>query len=240
MKIIIGIFLLTINLFPQIQNYKPTSDIKRIEKNEFSKNFINYKKIVQYSYSDSTIIDPTLLDTSNYNHIYKLMGVYDLYNPGFDGKLTLGDFNNDSNAEIYCTQYAPLIYLTPAKIFEFDSGKNLNLVYTFPDSQTWALNSYDIDSDGENEIIINTYGSRGIYVYTKPSHNSYPTDLQFFFSIGSEFQVDNQTFCDLDQDGKTDYIFSAPTDPNGVYYYIYEYNQLQNYFVQRFKSELYY
>ena len=239
-KIIIGIFLLTNNLFSQIQNYNTTSDVKRIEKNEFFKNFINYNKNVQYSYSDSTIIDPFLLDTLIYSHKYSLLGIYDLFNPGFDGKLTLGDFNGDNTAEIYCTQYVPLIFFTPAKIFEFDSAINLNLKYTYPDSETYALDLYDVDNDGENEIIINTSASRGIYVYTKPNPNSYPTDLLFFFSIGSEYQVDNHTFRDLDQDGKTDYVLSAPTDSLGVYYYIYEYDSEQNNFVQRYKSELYY
>lgn len=239
-KIFIGIFLLTNNIYSQIQKNTPVNELKRIEKNDFFGKFINYEKNIQYSGNDSTIIDPNLLDTSNYSGKYILMGIYDLFNPGFDGKLTLGDFNNDNNTEIYCTQYVPLIYFTPAKIFEFDSEINLNLVHTYPDSETYALDSYDINSDGDNEIIINTSASRGIYVYTKPNSNSYPTGLLFFFSVGSEYQVDNHTFCDLDEDGKTDYIFSAPTDPNGVYYYIYEYDQLQNYFVQRFKSELYY
>jgi hypothetical protein len=163
------------------------------------------------------------------------LGVYDLFNPGFDGKLTLGDFNGDNNTEIYCTQYVPLIYFTPAKIFEFDPEINLNLVYTYPDSQTYALASYDIDSDGENEIIINTYASRGIYVYTKPSPNSYPTDLQFFFSIGPEYQVDHHTFCDADNDGLTDYIFASP--PDSSWFKIYEYDSFENNFIQKYYGD---
>src|SRR5690606_12321706 len=87
--------LLTINMFSQIHNYPLPNEIKRIEKNDFFENYINYEKNVQYSAEDSTIIDPLLLDTSNYSGKYILMGVYDLFNPGFDGKLTLGDFNGD-------------------------------------------------------------------------------------------------------------------------------------------------
>jgi hypothetical protein len=235
MKILIGIFLLTINLFSQIQKYPLPNEIKRIGKNDFLENFINYEKNVQYSVSDSTIIDPTLLDTSNYSGKYNLMGVFDLFNPGFDGKLTLGDFNGDKNTEIYCTQYVPYIYFTPAKIFEFDSDINLNLVYSYPDSQTYALASYDIDGDGGNEIIINTYASRGIYVYTKPNQNSYPIELKFFYSIGPEYQVDNHTFCDADDDGLTDYIFTAPTGK--AWLYIYEYDSLQNNFVEKYSGD---
>ena len=219
-------------MFSQIHNYPLPNEIKRIEKNDFFENYINYEKNVQYSAEDSTIIDPLLLDTSNYSGKYILMGVYDLFNPGFDGKLTLGDFNGDKNTEIYCTQYVPYIYFTPAKIFEFDSEINLNLVYTYPDSETYALDSYDIDSDGDDEIIINTSASRGINIYTKPNSSSYPTDLQFFFSIGSEYQVDNHTFCDVDQDRLTDYIFTAPRDT--AWFFIYEYDSLLNNFIQKY------
>src|SRR5690606_18931616 len=159
----------------------------------------------------------------------------DLFNPGFDGKLTLGDFNDDKNTEIYCTKYVPYIYFTPAKIFEFDSDIYLNLIYTYPDSETYALATYDIDGDGDNDIIINTSASRGIYIYSKPNQNSYPTELKFFFSIGSEYQVDNHVFCDADNDGHTDYIFTAPTDT--AWFYIYEYDSLENNFIQKYYGD---
>ena len=236
LNILIGIFLLTINIFSQIHKYTPTNELNRIEKDGFIEKLIDYKRNVQYSITeDSTIIDPFQLDTTNYSSKYVLMGVYDLFNPGFNGNLTLGDFNNDNNTELYCTDLDTFGNLSSAKIFEYDDNNNLNFVYTYPDTQTFVVGAYDIDSKGDKEIILDSWGSRGIYVYTKNNPQSYPIELLLFFSIGSQYQVDNHTFCDADGDGLTDYIFVAPMDT--AWFFIYEYDSIENNFIQKYYND---
>ena len=197
----------------------------------YAQNYFNDKKSI---IGDSTIIDPQTLDTSDYNRKYSLFKIIDAWNPGFDGKLEVGDFDQDEKSEVYSSEYTPFIYFTPAKIWEIDEQYNFNLEYTYSDSQTWILDKYDIDNDGDDEIILNTFASRGIKVYTKPNLFSLPTELLFEFSYGEEYQIDNNVFCDADKDGKTDYIFTVPGDT--MFVEIYEYDKNINNFTQKYFS----
>ena len=233
--IIFYFFLLSTNVFSQY--YKLSSTFQHNYRNNLQKSYsTSYSNIkVEYMNIDSTVINPSQLDTNYYSVHYNLMGIYDFYNPGFDGKLTLGDFNGDGNTEIYCTQWVPQIFYSPAKIYEFDTSHNPELVYTYPDSQTVVLTSYDINSDGKNDLILNSSGSRGIHIYNQNNINSYPTHLLFDFSFGPDYQVDLNTFCDVDKDGNTDYLFYAPTGKD--WFFIYEYDSLQNNFIKKYSGD---
>lgn len=146
-------------------------------------------------------------------------------NPSYS--LNLGDFvtldcNENGYNELYCSKWYDEIGFN-AVIFELDSLSNFNLIYNYPDTVNWAVNKYNIDGDGTDEMILTCNGSRGIYIYQKDSILNLPVNLDFFYSFNPDFQIDWRTFGDFDNDGVTDYAFWTD-NTTSIYLGIYEFN----------------
>jgi hypothetical protein len=180
-----------------------------------------------YNSLDSLIIDPDTIDINQFSILYKFWIELETSNPDLVGDIVVSDFNNNGFPELYSAIYSPSIVLN-AVIFEPDSSGNFNIIYNYPDSVKWAIGKYDIDNDGTEELILSSWGSRGIFIYKQKDTNSYPLNLDFFFSINPEYQINNHTFGDFDKNGKTDYAFWADAFPR--FLGIYEYNSLSNSF----------
>src|SRR5690606_16925421 len=170
---------------------------------------------------DSLIIDPDTIDINQFSISYKFWIELGTSNPGYTSDWVVADFNNNGFNELYSGIVYPNTGYN-AVIFELDSFSNFNLVYNYPDTVRWAVAKYDIDNDDSEELILNTLGSRGIYVYKQDNLSTYPLILDFFFSVNPDYQINWSTFGDFDKDGITDYAFWADALP--MFLGIWEFN----------------
>jgi len=161
---------------------------------------------------DSLIIDPDTIDINQFSFLYKFWIELETSNPDYVGDIVVSDFNNNGFPELYSALHSPSIVLNTV-IIEPDLSGNFDVIYNYPDSVKWAVGKFDIDNDGFEELILSSWGSRGIFVYKQETTNSYPIMLDFFFSINPDYQINNHTFGDFDKNGKSDYAFWADAFP---------------------------
>ncbi len=188
----------------------------------------------QHYIVDSTVIDPYLIDTINFKFNYKFWGKFDFTNwYRFLGNMQFGDYNKNGRTEIFAYQSNPQ-KIGPVKVFEIDSTKKLKVIFTYPDSVVCPQAQYDIDNDGYKDVVLNTNGSRGIFVYSSSDTNPLPNVQKLLFSYNPDRQVTNIMFNDFDGNGKADLLFTVNTDTGGVK--IYEYDKSINNFIPIFSQ----
>ena len=162
---------------------------------------------------DSTIIDPYALDSSKIKFKYNFWEKFNFTNwHRFAGNMQFGDYNKNGKTEIFVYRSEPHQMIGPVAIYEIESTKSVQLLFTYPDSVVYPVAQYDIDNDGREDIILNTDGSRGIFVYSSANVNSLPTVQKLFFSYSPNNQVNDIMFDDFDGNGKTDLLFTANID----------------------------
>jgi hypothetical protein len=188
----------------------------------------------KYNLADSTVINPFYLDTLHNRFNYSLWDEYNfLAWQGYEDRMLFNDYNRNNKTEIITFKTNPV---HPTEIFEIDSIKSAQLLFTYPSVARFPVAQYDVDGDSSIDLVLNTDGSRGIFVYSSSDTNLLPTTKKFFFSFSPDVQVDNIFFDDLDNNGKSDLLFSVNRDWGGVQ--IYEYNKDSNNFVWVFGQNM--
>ncbi|MFO7524352.1 MAG: FlgD immunoglobulin-like domain containing protein [Ignavibacteriaceae bacterium] len=229
---------------------KSRTDIKvtEIEKDilriEYPHGKVLYKNIGDYNpqttdnklnYSptfDSTIIDLTTIDTSLYYHKYSFWQEVPIHNWSFD-YIRIGDVNNNGKPELYGPRKLFNADYEPVTVYEINEQGIFNSIYQY-DSIYITRNIYDLDNDGELEVILLglLYDERFFF---KESDSSLAILPKISFNpFVFPTQLDDPTLGDFDGDGYTDLLFDR-NSPS--YVYIFEYNPIINQFdsVYRFQ-----
>ena len=209
----------------------------------FYKNIADYQPQTnknQLSYSptyDSTIIDLRYIDTTLYYHKYSYWTEVPIHNWNFDN-IRIGDVNNNGSTELYGSRKNFWSDFEPITIYELSPYGHFDFRYQY-DSVHVAANIYDIDKDGQLDVHLTLtpiyiIGNQQRY-FSKPSENTFATQLNFIYTFGTGAQLNDQTLGDFDGDDQTDLVFARHSKP---YVYIYEYNPVINNFdsVYRFDT----
>ena len=242
----------------KLEQLKSRTDIKltEIEKDilklEYSNGKVLYKNNGDYqnpasriqhpAYSstyDSTIIDLTTIDTTLYYKKYGFWQEVPLHNWDFDC-LRIGDVNNNQKPELYGSRKYFWSDIEPVTIYELNDYGQFDFKFQY-DSVLIARNIYDVDKDGQEEVLLTKtpgYGPPGNEqrFFSKENDSSFATQLNFTYIYGTGAQLDDITFGDFDGDLYTDMIFNRWGKP---YVYILEYNPIINNFdsVYRFDTQ---
>ena len=174
---------------------------------------------------DSTIIDLRTIDTTLYYQKYSFWQEVPL---GNFRTLLIGDINNNNLPELYGKMKDYTTDYTDIVIFEMNQQGSFDFVYSY-DTTNIALNIYDIDRDGMNELHLNRFSNDSSYpgnsylFYKKDYPDSLAKILSFtFFPFGIVHQQNDNYFGDWDGDELTDQIFISINLPPSVN--IFEFN----------------
>jgi hypothetical protein len=230
---------------------KVTEIKKDILRLEYPSGKVLYKNIADYRppttnnkliYSptyDSTIIDLTTIDTTLYYKKYRFWQEVPLHNWDFDC-LRIGDVNNNGKVELYGSRKFFWNEFEPITIYELNSYDLFDFKFQY-DSVLIARNIYDVDKDGQEEVLLTKtpgYGPPGNEqrFFSKENDTSFATQLNFTYIYGTGAQLDDITFGDFDGDAYTDMLFNRWGKP---YVFILEYNPVINNFdsVYRFDTQ---
>lgn len=241
----------------KLQQLKTREDIKvtEIEKDlvklEYTNGKVLYKNIGDYksdnsylhrlTYSptyDSTIIDLNNIDTTLYYQKYSFWQEVPIHNSNFD-HLRIGDVNKNGKLELYGTRKLFTSGVEPISVYEFNNAGKFNLIYQY-DSVFQARNIYDIDSDGREEVQLNTTGVFAGMLrerfFSKNSDSSLAITKNFQFNPFDEnIQIDAPKLGEFDNDKNTDLVFDTQGYP---FVWIYEYNPSINNFDFRFRFQV--
>ncbi len=210
-------------LFKNTNDYKSPADVEL----KYSPNF------------DSTIIDLRTIDTTLYYRKYSYWQEVPLTDFEFS-HLMIGDVNDNEKVELYGARKFLNTDPEPTTIYEINSANLFEYAYQY-DSVLTDRSIYDVDQDGESEVILTIAGFYGIpfhhRFFSKPSPQSFATNLNVIFEpYTSQSQINDLTFGDFDDDGLSDLIFAPFSAPNVN---IFEYNPIVNNFdsVYRFDND---
>jgi hypothetical protein len=230
----------------KLQQLKNRDDIKvtEVEKDllrlEYPNGKVMYKNISDYQlqatnsqkYSptyDSTIIDLRYIDTTLYYYKYSFWKEVPIANWSFD-HIRIGDVNKNDRPDLYGSRKYFWNEFEPITIYELNQYDQFDFKYQY-DSVSRASNIYDIDKDGNEEVLLIMTPYYGLgnqqRFFSKPTDTSFATQLNFIYVYGTGAQLGDITFGDFDGDTNTDMLFDRWNKP---YVYIFEYNPIANNF----------
>lgn len=201
------------------------------------KNIADYKQQTnnhKLNYSptyDSTIINLTTIDTILYYYKYRFWQEVLISNRKFP---IIGDINGNGRVELYGFEKDYTTDYTSVVAKEMNANGTFDSVWYYNPS-TVARNIYDIDSDGNLDLQLNSEELDTVIhwwiskskIFTKPNDTSLAIDLSFEFQAEDSNTVQyNPRFAMLDGDSRTDYIYLGA--PTRQYLGIYEYNPVTN------------
>ena len=156
----------------------------------------------------TTTIDTWKVDTMLYHNMYSYWQELPTMTLS-SYRLIIGDANKNSYAEIYAQtkDYNDPPGFQNMKIFEIDSSANFTSKFIYADSIGVLRGLYDIDRDGNLELLTRKRLWTNEYIFFKSdSSNGFPTTLDFVFS-DYPYQKNSPTFGDFDKNGITDLLF---------------------------------
>jgi len=233
----------------KLQQLKNREDIKVTEieedvlKLEYPNGKVLIKNIADYKYQvssiqhpvsyspnyDSTIIDLRTIDTTLYYQKYSFWQEVPVGNVAGNFRIPLaGDVNNNKLPELYGKMKDYTSDYSDIVIFEMNTQGNFDSVYSY-DTTSTAINIYDIDKDGMNELHLRRFSDDSLYpgnsylFFEKDSDSSLATNLSFIFYPFEEVTQQNDNyFGDWDGDQFTDQIFISINNPPSIN--IFEFN----------------
>ncbi|HSW53897.1 MAG TPA: T9SS type A sorting domain-containing protein [Ignavibacteriaceae bacterium] len=161
---------------------------------------------------DTTIINMWEIDTTRYNNIFKFWQQVQVANSWW-APLPIEDLNNNNRPELY--GYTDIVHPNwagPVKIFERNTSGIYQDVFSYdsitiyvkgiahiyPAGNTKIFTTAIVDEDS---ILYNIYP-----IYKSDTADTFPTTFDFFFYLNT-IQINNMSFGDWDNNGKTDCAF---------------------------------
>ncbi len=253
--------ILAINSFGQQNDFNKAVELKKFEKqggkvgetsseiyrltnrNGESRTFYLNRKDNLASYDelvDTTTINVWEIDTTKYNNMFKFWQQVDVAN-SYWAPLPIADLNNNDQPELY--GYTNINYpalIGPVKIFERNTSGIFQDIFSYDSATTYVKGIAHMFSEGNAQIFNNAFVDEDtiLYnfypVYQSDSKDSFPTTFDFLFYIDT-LQINNMSFGDLDNNGKTDCAFTTPSVWDTTMVAIAEYREDINNFEEVFR-----
>lgn len=187
-------------------------------------------------------IDPTLIDTSQYDGWYNYWTTVPVSN-GTGVPLQVGDFNNNGKAEIYGS-YKNFYTDYETHVYEIDTNGTFSQLYNYIPRHGSSMQITDVDNNGLLEVVFQ-FGDSSFF-YEQSSINGLPINRKFAHAkyeypgtaIGTK-----ETVISMDNDSLIDFVYRGTlqdTTPSGfqLYTFVAEYNKYLNNFAKVWKTQL--
>jgi len=184
------------------------------------------------------ILDLSNVDTSQYNHLYKLKHYFSA--SGLVGyPIQISDFDHDGLID-FAGAYKRIqdYQLADACIIELRTDSIFALRRVYEDSLTTALPVTDVNRDGLMEL--NFRRQKSFAQLRSTIQGSYPDSIEFSYLMwrGGGGEVSAETIADLDKDEYTDllYVGDDYLEPSGrKKIFVAEYNEEIDNFEQKYR-----
>ena len=181
---------------------------------------------------NTTIINVWEIDTSVYAHKFKFSQRVDITNY-FEDTVPIYDINANGFPEIYGVTRNNWPFGGQVDILEQDPTGKFKKVFSYDSTSIFVQGIGDINGDGIKEVHLRTTDTLNGKFYKADSLGELPISFDFIFYFLPIGQINDLTFGDFDEDGKTDCVFiDWPT------VYIAEYDSSLKNFVQCFDFQI--
>jgi hypothetical protein len=169
---------------------------------------------ISHAFIDSTIIDVSALDTSDYLDRFTYWKQVQITNSEFY-PLLVNDLNNNGYPEIYgCTSIRPSNgFAGPVRALELNSSGSFDNLFSY-DSTILVKAVGDIHGNGLESIYFHTvpdFTQSGCF-YTSSDENQVPDYFDFVLNYSVPnigFQINDMTFGDFNKNGLSDCAFDC-------------------------------